>query len=305
MVGLDPVVQHVPQFIRERAIELHGNTLKGAAEALWYFNEGLLESLHPWIPAVKLQMACYELYGSFGMDVHRRTVEMSKKLGLLVLDDSKRNDIGNTAYLYAAGHLGKSPLIEGDDDGIKADFLTINPYLGSDGIRPFIGECEKHNKGLFILVRTSNPSSQEYQEAKVADLTLYKKVAKDVDTFGRNLVGDAGFSSIGAVVGATWPNEAAELREIMPKAYFLVPGYGAQGAVADNVVHAFDKNGYGAIINSSRAVIFAYQDEKYRSKSNRETDYAQIAVDAVKEMRHDILTALSRAGRLPNNWRIN
>ena len=305
VVGLDPVIQHIPAFIKEKAVENFGNTINGAAEALFDFNRGLLESLYQRIPAVKLQMACYELYGSCGMTVYQRTVQLAKELGLLVIDDAKRNDVGNTAELYAVGHLGKPPLIDGEDHSVRADFMTINPYLGSDAINPFVEACKKHDKGLFVLVRTSNPSSREYQEATINGMALYQKIAGDVDRFGRDLVGESGYSSIGAVVGATWPEEASLLRDLMPTAYFLVPGYGAQGATADNVVHAFDKNGHGALINSSRNVIFAYQDKKYRNRGDSSRAYAQIALDVVIEMNRSIQKALSDAGKLPKNWQID
>lgn len=305
VVGLDPVIQQIPKFIQDNALTKFGNTVKGAAEALYEFNAGLLESLHTQIPAVKLQMACYELYGSCGMDVHQRTVELAKELDLLVIDDSKRNDVGNTAQLYAKGHLGEAPLIAGTDESVKADFMTINPYLGRDAITPFVDACKHYDKGLFVLVRTSNPSSGEYQEAVVDGKALYQKIAEDLDGFGMELLGETGYSSIGAVVGATWPEEAALLRDLMPAAYFLVPGYGAQGAAADKVVHAFDKNGHGALINSSRNVIFAYQSQEYGDREDCSRAYAQIAVDAVADMRRSILNALSEAGKLPTNWRVD
>lgn len=303
VVGLDPLIQSIPESIKDDAIQKYGNTKQGAAEALYQFNIGLLDQIHQLIPAVKLQMACYEMYGSYGVDVFERTVKYAKDLGLIVIDDSKRNDIGSTANLYALGHLGKTPLIEGEEkEEYKADFLTINPLLGSDNTNPFIKQCQENNRGIFILVRTSNPSSKEYQEALIDDMPLYHKIAADVEEFGEEMIGERGFTPIGAVVGATWPQESETLREIMPHVYFLVPGYGAQGATADDVVAAFNDEGYGALINSSRGIIFAYQQNDYKQQFPNPDDYAKAAEAAVIDMRESLANALKRADKLPENW---
>ncbi len=302
VVGLDPLIQQIPDFIKQQALKDFGNNLQGVAEAFFLFNKGLLEEIHTLVPAVKLQMACYELYGSWGIEVFHRTVELARQFGLIVIDDSKRNDIGSTAKLYAMNHLGNAPLIEGEDKTEKADFLTINPYLGSDTIDPFIEVCKQCDKGLFILARTSNPSAGEYQEAIVNKTPLYQKIAEDIQTISLGFEASRNFSPIGAVVGATWPEETEKLRKIMPNVYFLMPGYGAQGATSDQVVTAFNEKGYGAIINSSRGIIFAYQSSKYQSQFPSQEKYAQASAQAVKNMRDDLLRSLSQAGKLPENW---
>ncbi len=302
VVGLDPLIAQIPDFIKQQALNDFGNNLQGVAEAFFLFYKGLLEEIHSLVPAVKLQMACYELYGSHGIDVFQRTVKLAQELGLIVIDDSKRNDIGSTAKLYAMNHLGRAPLIEGEDHMEKADFLTVNPFLGSDTIDPFIDVCKQHDKGLFVLVRTSNPSAGEYQEAIVNETPLYQKIAEDIQTLSQDYCGTKGFSPIAAVVGATWPKETTKLREIMPNVYFLMPGYGAQGATSDQVITAFDKNGYGAIINSSRGIIFAYQSPEFQSQFPSQKQYAQASALAIKNMRDDLLRSLSQAGKLPKNW---
>ena len=301
VVGLDPEVEHIPDFIKEEAVKNFGHTPRAAAEAIYRFNLEILDEIHPFIPAVKLQMACYELYEAEGLEVFRRTVERANALGLIVIDDSKRNDIGHTASIYATGHLGKTPLIEGEAEIRKPDFLTINPYLGSDTINPFLSVCKKNNKGLFILVRTSNPSAEEYQEAIVQGLPLFQKIAHDIEKIGFPLRGENGFSPIGAVVGATWPDETAELRAIMPGAYFLVPGYGAQGASAGHVINTFNQEGYGALINSSRGIIYAFRDPQLNPKTTP-TGFAKASAQAVLAMRDDLLRSLRQAGKLPENW---
>ncbi|MBU3916886.1 orotidine-5'-phosphate decarboxylase [bacterium] len=302
VVGLDPLIQQIPDFIKQQALKDFGNTLQGAAEAIFIFNKALLEEIHLLVPAVKLQMACYELYGSWGIEIFYRTVKLARQFGLIVIDDSKRSDIGSSAKLYAINHLGNAPLIEGVDNTEKADFVTINPYLGSDSIDPFIDICRQHDKGLFILVRTSNPSAGDYQEALVGNMPLYQKIAEDIQVLSRNYKGSRDFSPIGAVVGATWPDETEKLRNIMPNVYFLMPGFGAQGATSDQVVTAFDKNGYGAIINSSRGIIFAYQSPRYQSQFPSQEQYAKASAQAVKNMRDELLRSLSQAGKLPGNW---
>ncbi|NQU63177.1 MAG: orotidine-5'-phosphate decarboxylase [SAR324 cluster bacterium] len=302
VVGLDPEVAYIPDYIKDEAVRNFGPTIKAAAEAICRFNLGLLEEIHPFIPAVKLQMACYELYDADGLDAFRRTVKRAKNLGLIVIDDAKRNDIGHTASIYANGHLGNTPLITGEANIVKPDFLTINPYLGSDTINPFLSVCKAHNKGLFILVRTSNPSAGEYQEAMVQGMPLFQKIAADIEKIGEPLLGEHGFSPVGAVVGATWPEEAAVLRKIMPSAYFLVPGYGAQGGTAGQVINTFNQEGYGALINSSRGIIYAFRDPQFNPKHGDQIHYGKASAQAVLLMRDDLLRSLRQAGKLPKNW---
>ena len=215
VVGLDPVLERIPDFIKQEAEEKHGNTLQAAAESLHSFNSILLDVLHPVIPAVKLQMACYEMFGKWGIDVFQRTVKLAQELNLSVINDSKRGDIGNTAGFYAKCHLGNVPIVHGHDRSAKADFLTVNPFLGSDSLLPFVEECRQSNKGLFILARTSNASAAEYQEAVIDGQPLFMKIAADIQRIGQDLSGEYGFSAIGAVVGATWPREIEQLRDIV------------------------------------------------------------------------------------------
>lgn len=302
VVGLDPALKLIPEFLHQQAEEAYGNTLRGASEALFLFNQQLLDSIHTVVPAVKLQMACYELYGKWGVDAFDRTVDLAKKLGLIVIDDSKRNDIGNTASFYAKGHLGAAPLIDGHDDSDKADFLTINPYLGDDTIKPFVAECTNYNKGLFILARTSNKSAGQYQEAVIDGIPLYRKIARDIQQLSTNHLGERGFSPFGAVVGATWPEEARRLRAEMPNVFILMPGYGAQGGTADQVTEAFNTDGYGAIVNSSRGIIFAYRLPDYKEQFRHEEEFTQASLQAISSMREDLLRSLKQAGRLPKNW---
>jgi orotidine-5'-phosphate decarboxylase len=302
VVGLDPVLERIPDSIKQTAENKYGNTLQAAAESLYQFNFNLLNTLHSVIPAVKLQIACYEMYGQWGMNAFQQTLELAKSLNLIVINDSKRSDIGSTAIFYANGHLGKVPLIKGEDTRLKADFLTINPLLGSDSLNPFIQECQRSNKGLFILARTSNASAAEYQEAIIDGQPLYKKIAADIQKLACDQMGERGYSSIGAVVGATWPREIEQLREIMPDVFFLMPGYGAQGASADQLTTGFDQKGLGALVNSSRGVIFAYQSPEFQEKFPNPMEYAGAALEAVLMMRDDLLRSLRQAGKLPDNW---
>ncbi len=302
VVGLDPVIGKIPDFIKQEAKNKYGNTVQAAAESLFQFNRLLIERLHPVIPAVKLQMACYEMYGKWGLDTFQRTLENAKSHDLMVIDDSKRSDIGSTARLYALGHLGSVPLITGTSTKPKADFMTINPFLGTDSINPFIEECHHSNKGLFTLVRTSNPSAPEYQEALTGGQPLYKKIAGDIQKIAEQNRGNRGYSPFGAVIGATWPEEIEQLRTIMSEVFFLVPGYGVQGATADQLASAFDQQGLGAIVNSSRGIIYAHAWSKFQEKYPDQKQFADASYDAVVEMRDDLLRSLRQAGKLPDSW---
>ncbi|WP_027340330.1 orotidine-5'-phosphate decarboxylase [Halonatronum saccharophilum] len=291
-VGLDPRLNQIPGEIRDWAKDKYGATIEGATKAIEVFNRGIIDAVKGYVPAVKPQIAFYEQYGYLGIRAYEETVAYAKDQGLLLVGDAKRNDIGSTAEAYAKGHLGKAEFW-GDYIESKADSLTITPYLGSDGIEPFLKRCKEFDRGVFILVKTSNPSSGELQ-----DLTLeggekvYQKLARLVNMWGESLVGERGYSSVGAVVGATYPQEAKVLREIMRNNYFLVPGYGAQGGGGEDVVPTFNDNGYGALVNSSRGIIFAYQKEGYSD------DYKEAAKESVIAMRDDINNALAKAGKL-------
>jgi len=302
VMGLDPVIQFIPDHIKSLALSNFGNTVSAVAESFLKFNQELLERTHEYIPAVKLQMACYEIYGAAGIEAFHKTVALAKDYNLIVIDDSKRNDIGNTANLYAAGHIGRVPLIEGFDHPNLTDFVTINPYLGSDSILPFAEVCDDLNKGIFILVRTSNRSATEYQEATIGGQYLFEKIAEDVQKLAEARLVNSQYASIGAVVGATWPEESLKLRKSMKNVLFLVPGYGAQGGTADQVTNCFNEDGYGALINSSRGIIFAYQQPKYQEIFPHSEQFAEATIMAILEMKKDLLTALSKAGKLPENW---
>lgn len=292
-VGLDPRLNRIPEEIREKAVEKYGHTLKAVAESFLEFNKGIIDAVKDYAPIVKPQMAFYEQYGHQGVKAFEKTVLYAKKQGLLVITDAKRNDIGSTAKAYADGHLGSPDFWEGEVLESKADSLTVTPYLGSDGIKPFVQSSLRYDKGIFTLVKTSNPSSGELQDLKTEEGELiYEKIAKLVAQWGEEVVGERGYSSIGAVVGATYPKEAKSLREIMKNNYFLVPGYGAQGGGAEDVLPCFNEDGYGAVVNSSRGIIFAYQNEEYSA------DYQKAAKEAVQQMRDDINITLDKADKL-------
>lgn len=295
VVGLDPMLKYVPAHIQKAAFEQYGETLEGAAEAIWQFNKGIVDAIYDLVPAVKPQIAMYEQFGIPGLCAYKKTVDYCKSKGLVVIGDIKRGDIGSTSEAYAVGHLGKVKVGASSFAGFDEDFATVNPYLGSDGVRPFINVCKEEKKGIFVLVKTSNPSSGEFQDRTVllddgSRKKLYEIVGEQVDAWGSELMGD-GYSYVGAVVGATYPEEGKILRAVMPKAFILVPGYGAQGGKGADLVHFFDKDGLGAIVNSSRGIIAAYTNEKYASYG--ETAYADASRAAVKAMQEDIATALA------------
>lgn len=290
VVGLDPMLSYLPQHIQKKAFAEYGETLEGAAEAVWQYNKGLVDAVYDLIPAVKPQIAMYEQFGLEGLRAFKRTVDYCKEKGLVVIGDIKRGDIGSTAIAYAEGHLGKVSVGQNAFYGFGEDFVTVNPYLGSDGVKPFIQVCQEEKKGLFILVKTSNPSSGEFQDRLVDGRPLYELVGEKVAEWGSECMGED-YSYIGAVVGATYPEQGKILRKIMPKTFILVPGYGAQGGKGADLVHFFNEDGLGAIVNSSRGIIAAYKQEKYASYG--EEGYADAARAAVLDMREDIAGALA------------
>ena len=285
VVGLDPTLNFVPDFLLDKAINEKGETLEAAADAIFEFNKKIVDAVHDLIPAVKPQIAMYEQFGIPGLMAYKQTVDYCHEKGLLVIGDAKRGDIGSTSTAYAIGHLGKVKIGSTEIEPIDTDFLTINPYMGSDSVVPFVEECKKNDKGLFILVKTSNPSSGEFQDQKVGKKAVYELVGKKVDEWGAELVRN-GYSDVGAVVGATYPEMGEVLREIMPKAYILVPGYGAQGGTAAELKPFFNKDGLGAIVNSSRGIIAAYKQEKYAEYGAE--GFAEAARAAVIDMKNDI-----------------
>ncbi|MBU1018074.1 orotidine-5'-phosphate decarboxylase [Patescibacteria group bacterium] len=285
VVGLDPRLDKIPVFIKEAAIRQYGGeNLEAVSAALIVFNIGIIDAIADIVPAIKPQIAFYEQYGHAGFFAYEQTIEYAHKKGMLVIGDAKRNDIGSTSEAYANGHLGLVDVFGTPTPTINADALTVTPYLGTDGITPFTKVCQEQGKGLFILVRTSNPSADEIQGQPIGDHLMDEHVATLVEGWGRDLIGDSGYSSVGAVVGATYPEEAHTLRQLMPNQIFLVPGYGAQGGGAEDVKPCFHKNGTGAIVNSSRGIIFAYfKDDKWK-----EEEYPEAARQAALAMKEDL-----------------
>ena len=289
VVGLDPMLSYVPEAIKAKAFAEHGETLEGAAEAIWQYNKGIVDAVYDLIPAVKPQIAMYEQFGIPGMVAYKKTVDYCKEKDLVVIGDVKRGDIGSTSAAYATGHLGKVQVGSNLIPVFDEDFATVNPYLGTDGIKPFVDECKKENKGIFVLVKTSNPSSGEFQDRLIDGRPLYEWVAEKVAEWGSDCMGDA-YSYVGCVIGATYPEMGKVLRKLMPKQYILVPGYGAQGGKASDLAPYFNEDGLGAIVNSSRGIIAAYKQEKYAKFG--EAGYADASRQAVIDMREDINSAL-------------
>ena len=290
VVGLDPMLAYVPDHIKKVAFEEYGETLEGAAEAIWQFNKKIVDATYDLIPAVKPQIAMYEQFGIPGLVAFKKTVDYCKETDLVIIGDIKRGDIGSTSTAYAVGHVGKVQVGENRYYGFDEDFVTVNPYLGTDGVKPFIDVCKEENKGIFVLVKTSNPSSGEFQDQLVDGTPLYELVGKKVAEWGEQHMGN-GYSYVGAVVGATYPEMGKVLRKIMPNTYILVPGYGAQGGKAKDLVHYFNKDGLGAIVNSSRGIIAAYKQEAYAKFTPEH--FEEASRQAVMDMIEDIKGALS------------
>jgi len=290
VVGLDPMMKYVPSQIQKAAFAEFGETLEGAAEAIWQYNKGIVDAIYDLVPAVKPQIAMYEQFGIPGLVAFKKTVDYCKEKGLVVIGDIKRGDIGSTSEAYAVGHLGKVSVGANSFYGFDEDFVTVNPYLGSDGVKPFIKVCKEEKKGIFVLVKTSNPSSGEFQDRLIDGKPLYELVGEQVRAWGEECMGDS-YSYVGAVVGATYPEQGKLLRKVMPKTFILVPGYGAQGGKGADLVHFFNEDGLGAIINSSRGIIAAFQQEKYAKYG--EANYADASRAAVLDMKEDIAGALA------------
>ena len=289
VVGLDPMLNYIPEHIQKKAFAEFGETLEGAAEAIWQYNKGIVDATYDLIPAVKPQIAMYEQFGIPGLIAYKKTVDYCKSKDLVVIGDIKRGDIGSTSAAYAVGHLGQVQVGSRKYAGFDEDFATVNPYLGSDGVTPFMDICKEEKKGIFVLVKTSNPSSGEFQDRVIDGRPLYELVGEKVAQWGDELMGDE-YSYVGAVVGATYPEMGKVLRKIMPKTFILVPGYGAQGGKGADLVHFFNEDGLGAIVNSSRGIIAAYKQEKYKEFGAE--NYADASRAAVKDMIADISGAL-------------
>lgn len=289
VVGLDPKLEYVPQFIIDKKIKKYGKTLKAASKAILEFNKAIIDEIHDICPAIKPQAAYYEMYGYEGVKTLYKTIQYAQSKGMFVMTDGKRNDIGATMEAYAAAHLGLTDVCGEEIPAFGADALTVNGYLGTDGISPLLEKCDAYDKGIFVLVKTSNKSSGELQDLKISDKTVYAVMGELCENWGKDHMGKYGYSCVGAVVGATYPEQLAEMRKALPHTFFLVPGYGAQGGGAEGVSKGFDKNGLGAIVNSSRGVMCAYKKEECD-----EHDFAKAARREVIRMKEDILSYLPK-----------
>lgn len=287
VVGLDPRLAFVPQFIKDEMLDTYGNTPEAVAKAYLKFNQGIIDEVADLVPAVKPQVAMYEQLGAVGMQAYIDTISYAKEKGLVIVGDIKRSDIASTAEHYSDGHIGRV-VVEGESYEIyKEDFITLNPYLGYDSIEPYMSNCKTYDKGLFVLVKTSNPNSGETQDIKVENgMYYYEYIGSLVKQWGEKAMGEIGYSRIGAVVGATHKEQGIALRKLMPKTFFLVPGYGAQGATAEDLKGCFNDDGLGALVNSSRGIIAAYQKEQY--KGFGDADYAKASRQAVLDMKADL-----------------
>ena len=291
VVGLDPQMKFIPQHIKDAAFEEYGETLEGACEAIWQFNKEIIDKIYDVAPAVKPQIAMYEQFGIPGLVAFKRTVDYCHQKDLIVIGDVKRGDIGSTSESYAIAHIGKIKVGSKEYTPFDEDFATVNPYLGSDGINPFVKVCNENDRGLFILVKTSNPSSGEFQDRLIDGKPLYEVVGDKVREWGETSM-DGDYSNIGAVVGATYPEMGRILRKVMPHNYILVPGYGAQGGQGKDLVDFFNPDGLGAIVNSSRGIIAAYTKDAYAKFTDKE--FGDAARKAVLDMKDDINKALGK-----------
>ena len=290
VVGLDPKLEYVPKFIIDKKVEKHGKSLKAAAKALLEFNKAIIDEIHDICPAIKPQAAYYEMYGYEGVKTLYKTIQYAQEKGMFVMTDGKRNDIGATMEAYATAHLGLTDVCGEQIAAFGSDALTVNGYLGTDGIAPLLEQCKAYDKGIFVLVKTSNKSSGELQDLKLEDgRTVYAAMGDMCEKWGSEVMGKYGYSGVGAVVGATYPEQLAEMRKALPHTFFLVPGYGAQGGGAEGVAKGFDANGLGAIVNSSRGVMCAYKKE-----GCDEHDFAKAARREVIRMKEDIISYLPK-----------
>ena len=272
VMGLDPRYDMIPEVVRNK----YSNDLEGISKAILEYNKELIDNTYDIIPAIKPQLAFYEMFGIEGMKAFKETCKYAKEKGMIVIADAKRGDIGSTAKGYSNAYLGQTPIGEEKIEVFEnIDFLTVNPYLGVDSITPFVEDCIKYDKGIFVLVKTSNPSSGELQDLKLENgKTVYEHVASLVEKWGEDLRGKYGYSSVAAVVGATYPEQLKEIREKAPHTYFLIPGYGAQGGKAEDIALGFDNNGLGGIVNASRSLMCAYKSDKWKEKYS-EAEYGK------------------------------
>ena len=290
VAGLDPKLDYVPASVKDVCFAQYGKTLEGAAAALLAFNKAIIDQICDIVPAVKPQAAYYEMYGWQGVRALAETIAYAQQKGMFVMTDGKRNDIGTTMEAYATAHLGTTDVAGEAIDAFGADALTVNGYLGTDGIQPLVKICQEKDKGIFVLVKTSNPSSGELQDLKLTNgASVYEQMGRMCEQWGEALPGKYGYSGVGAVVGATYPEQLKEMREKAPHTFFLVPGYGAQGGGAQDAKNAFDKNGLGAIINSSRGIMCAW-----KKQGLTEDDFAAAARSEALRMKADILSVIGK-----------
>ena len=288
VAGLDPKLDYVPASIKDACFAKYGKTLEGAAAALLEFNKAIIDKIYDIVPAIKPQAAYYEMYGWQGVKALAETIAYAQSKGMFVITDGKRNDIGTTMEAYATAHLGITDVAGEQVSAFGADALTVNGYLGTDGIKPLVNVCKAQDKGIFVLVKTSNPSSGELQDKKLEDgATVYEQMGRMCESWGEELPGEYGYSGVGAVVGATYPDQLAEMRQKAPHTFFLVPGYGAQGGGAQDAKNAFDSNGLGAVINSSRGIMCAW-----KKQGLTEEDFAAAARVEALRMKEDILSVI-------------
>ena len=290
VAGLDPRLEYVPQYIQDAAFVKKGRTLEAAADAILVFNKALIDALCDVVPAIKPQAAYYEMYGWAGVRTLTETIRYAQEKGMYVMTDGKRNDIGATMTAYATAHLGKVTVDGVELEPFGADALTVNGYLGTDGIQPLLDVCQKYDKGIFVLAKTSTPSSGELQDRLIDGKPVYEIMGEMCEAWGSAQIGRYGYSAVGAVVGATYPEMGKVLRKLMPKTFILVPGYGAQGGKGSDLVHFFNEDGLGAIVNSSRGIIAAYKQEAY-AKFGAE-NFGDASRAAVEAMVADIQGAL-------------
>ena len=289
VAGLDPTLDMIPEYLKEEYFGEYGMTPEAAGRLFERFNKEIIDEIFDIVPAVKPQIAMYEQFGIEGLKIYKRTVDYCQEKGLLVIGDAKRGDIGSTSAAYATAHIGHVKVGSSVLTGFGTDFLTVNPYLGTDGVKPFVDVCREEDRGLFVLVKTSNPSSGEFQDQLIGGRPLYELVADKVVEWGADCM-DGTYSNVGAVVGATYPEMSRILRKLMPNTYFLVPGYGAQGGTAEDLKYCFNEDGLGAIVNSSRGIIAAYKQEKY-AKFGAE-HFGEASRQAVIDMVSDINSVL-------------
>lgn len=289
VIGLDPRYEMLPKYVTNK----YTQDLEGVSEAIIEYNKSIIDNVCDIIPAIKPQIAFYEMYGIPGIKAFKETCKYAKEKGMIVIADIKRGDIGSTAQGYSNAFLGKTKIGEKEKSIFDVDFVTVNPYMGTDCIKPFIEDCKKYNKGLFVLVKTSNPSSGELQDLKLENgKEIYMQVSKLVEKWGEELRGEYGYSSIAAVVGATYPEQLEQIRNASPHTFFLIPGYGAQGGRAEDIASGFDKNGLGGIVNASRSLMCAYKSDRWKEKYTTE-QYAMATRAEALRMKDELTKAIN------------